>query len=574
MATLVRYVDLATRGRLRRVSADSLVRHGLLLLIAFLVFLPLFMILFGSFRDGSPFVARHFTLKGYTETFSDTSILKAMWTTIWLAVVRTALAAGLAIFLAWVIHRTDTPGRFWLDKLIYARFFLPLLPMLMAWIFLLSPRSGLINKFGTGVLGLEGPIFNINSYQGIIFTSVLGWAAFLYIFISPAFQRMDMSLEESSRMSGAGQFTTLRRVTVPLLMPAILAVTLMAFIRMIESFETELFLGSRVGIWVFTTKIFFLINGEPPDFPAAMALAMVLVLITFSLVVVQWKLLGRREYVTVTGRGYKPTPMALGRLRWVTFSLVVLYLLIDFILPLGALIFGTFMKISGVFSAGYTLSNWSRAFSEPLFLRSLRNTVVMSGAAATAAVLMAALAAYVILRTKYMGRRALELLTWVPWAVPGLVMALGVFWGYMTLPFTVALYGTIWLMVIVRVTMSLPVTTRIISSSVIQIHKELEESSRTLGAGWSRTFTRIWVPLIMPALMAAWILAFTVSVRDLNSVIFIYGPKSQVLSTVIFNYWASGYLEIGFVYGVIQALLVAFFFGILVLISRRLGRVA
>ena len=570
MATIVQ----RSRTRLRHGYVVWLPHHLVFLAVAFLVLIPVGMLVWGSFRNDSPFVATAYTLQGYRDTLFARDTWELAWTTLWLSVVRTAGAAGLAIFLAWAIHRTDTPLRGLFDKLIYARFFVPNLPILMAWVLLLSPRSGLINQFGTNYLGLSGPIMNIFSYQGIILTSVLGWSSLLYIFISPAFMRMDRTLEEASVICGAGRFQTLRRVTAPLLKPAILAVVLLAFIRMVESFETELLLGIPAGIVVFTTKIYLALEDEPPVYNVAMAFSMILMVMTIGLAFLYWRMLGNREYTTVSGKAYQAQPTPLGPFKWVVFTLIVIFLIVDWVLPVGALLLGTFMKIAGVWGAGFTVSHWTTAFDQPIFMRALRNTLLMASASATGAVLLSSLVAYIVIRTRYPGRRAMEFVTWLPWAVPGLVLSLGFFWSFVIFPFMRPLFGTIWIMVLLFMTRGFPIGTRIMSSSIIQIHRELEESSRISGAGWFTTYVRILVPLLLPGLLSAWILLFTFAVRDLSSVILLYGARSEVLSTVIWRYQGEGgQLEVGYVYGVIQALIVAVVFAVLKL-ATRFGRVA
>lgn len=543
--------------------------HFLLLVVGSLILIPMGMLVWGSLRDGSPFVASNYTLEGYRSTIFSKETWEVAWTSAWMAVVRTAGAAGLAVFLAWAIHRTDIPMRGLIDKLVYARFFIPHLPVLMAWILLAAPRSGLINRFGTDYLGLSGPIFNIFSYEGIIITSILGWTNFLYIFISPAFMRMDRSLEEASAICGAGKFSTLRYITGPLLKPALLAVVLMAFIRMIESFETELLLGVPAGIIVFTTKIYLALQDEPPIYHIAMAFAMLLIVITIGLALIYRWMLGQQAYNTVSGKGYQPQPMRLGSFRWVVFALVLLYLFVDWVLPIGGLFLGTFMKIAGVWEAGYTFSHWQAAFAVPVFQRALVNTLIMGAVSATAAVLLCSLVGYVAIRTRYSGRRFLEHVTWLPWAVPGLVLSLGFFWAFVTIPVLRPLFGTIWIMVMLFIVRGFPLGTRIISASIMQVDKELEESARVSGARWIRMYFTILLPLIFPGIMAAWILLFTLAVRDLNGVILLYGARSEVLSTLIWRYQGEGgQLEIGYVYGVVQALLVAVVFGIFKLTTR------
>jgi iron(III) transport system permease protein len=543
---------------------------ALLVIVCFLVLLPLGMLIFGSFRTDAPYRPSAFTLQGYVQTFGDASTYQVLWTSLWLAVARTTGAVGIAVFLAWVIHRTDCPLRGALDKLLYFRFFIPHIPIILAWM-LLGSKKGFLNLIATDVLGLSSGPFDVFSYWGIVITGILGWSSFLYVFISPAFRAMDASIEESARMSGATQRTTLLRITVPLLAPAILATTVLAFVRSIGSFESELFLGTPVGIYVLTTKMFVHLKYTPINYPAGMAMAMILLALTILLVVVQWRILGRRDYVTVTGRGYRPHPTQLGRFRWVVFALVVLFLVVDLVLPLAALILGSFMNVAGVvLPDNFTLKHYTQALGDRGFWELFNNTILVAGVAATVGMLLSALVAYSVVRTRYPGRRLLDLVSWLPWAIPGIVMGLGLLWAYVGLQsvLPIPLYGSIWLLVIAFITVGLPLGVRVMSSTIIQISSELEESGRTNGASWLQTVRYIWLPLLRPGLLAGWLTLLTLSVRDLSTIVLLYGPRSQVLSSRLFDWWQGGYLEEGVVLGLVQTVLVLIAFGLAQLATR------
>ena len=497
-----------------------------------------------------------------------------LWTTVWLAAVRTALAVALAIFMAWIIARTDTPWRGLLERLLLVKFILPMLPLLLGWILLASPRTGLINIALVNLFGLENPPLNIYSYGGIIFVTVVGWASFLALFLIPAFRQMDASLEESSRMSGASTFGTIRRITIPLMAPAILATTILGFVRMLESFETELFLGAPAHIWVFTTKIFdFIFNRLSAEYSNAMALAVMLLGLTFLMVVVQWKLLGRREYTTVTGKGYKPQPMRLGRWRYATLAFVLAWFFIAIFLPLAAVILTSFMKVAGVYelkggASIFTLEHWQRVFSLSMFWMSVRNSIVLATASATIGMVLYSLVAYVVTRTQFAGRKVLDLICYIPWALPGIVLALGFVWAFMLLPITAVLYGTVWIMIMAYLTRGFPLGTRTMTATMVQIHRELEESARVHGASWAKTFISIWLPLLRNSFLTGWIFIFVISFKDLSTVVLLYGSRSMVLSTLFFTQWDSAYLEEACVTGLVMFVIV--FVGAMVVM--RLGR--
>lgn len=370
-------------------------------------------------------------------------------------------------------------------------------------------------------------------------------------------------------MSGASGATTLRKVTIPVLKPALLGASLLGFIRLLESFETELLLGYGSGIYVYTTRIWWLLGITPSDYPQAMALSTVFLVLVFGVVVLQWRLIGRRQYVTVTGRGFATRPTRLGGWRFVTLGAVLLYITVAMVLPLVVLAFGSFMKIFGIFVKDpFTMKHWVRTFADPRFLLSLKNTMLVGIGAATIGIFLYSVISYIIVRTRFRTRKALDFITWLPWGVPGLVLALGFLWAYQGgIPFLGFLFGTIWLLMLVFLVKGLPLGIRTMNGAMYQLGNELEESSRVLGASWTHTFRRILLPLLSPAAIATWIILFTLTVRDLVTVIFLYTPQSRLLSVLFFEYWIAGQYESATVLGLILTVIML----ALALVARWVG---
>lgn len=553
-----------------RLKRSTLVMAVVLAVVAFLVAYPLFMLLFGSFKEGPPGTSAPFTFDGYVRAYSNVATYTTLWTTLWLGVVRTLLSVALAIFLAWVVTRTDIPWRGTLEVLIWLKFFLPVQPFIIAWALLLAPDVGILNQFLVWLLPIEASPLNVYSYGGIIWVSVLSWAAVLFIIITPAFRGMDASLEESSRLSGAGMVTTLWRITVPLLKPAILGASLLGFIRLLESFEAELFLGYREGIYVYTTKVFELIYYFPIDFPQGMALSTVFLGIIFGLIALQWRLLGTRQYVTVTGRGFATRVSRLGGWRWVIFTIVLVYVIVGTLLPVATLAVGSFMKLFGlVVTDPFTVKHWRLTLGDTRFWPAFKNTMLMGVVAATLGMVFFSFLSYIIVRTKFIGRNALDFFTWLPWGIPGMVLALGFLWAYVGgIPFPFTVYGTLWLMILAMIVRGFPLGVRVMNGAMVQLGNELEESSRVLGASWFYTFRRIVAPLLSPSFIGAWIILFLLSVRDLVTVILLYSPKSRLLSIIMFEYWFGGYAERSLVVGLISTIMVMG----MALLARWLGR--
>ncbi|MBI2853931.1 MAG: iron ABC transporter permease [Chloroflexi bacterium] len=558
----------------RKISVGRLMVIALLLMLAFQVLYPLGMVFFGSIRDQAPGLPGNFSLAGYIEVFSDTQTYVLFLRTLVLAIVRTGLTAAVAIFLAWAVTRTNIPMRKFFQSMIMFSFFMPLLPKILAWILLLTEKTGLMNQFLRTILPLgdTGP-FNIYSYGGVIWVSVLAWTPILFILLVPAFKAMDANLEEQSRMSGGSLLSTIWHINIPLMRPALLAAAVLGFVKMMESFTIELLIGTPAKIFVLTTKIYNYVSyTDPPAYPPAMALAVALLVMTILIIVVQWKILGHREYTTVTGKGFRVTPVRLGKARFLVTALVSSYVFFDFVLPVGILLWGSFMKTAGIFVDNmYTLMHYQRAFNHSFFLRSIGNTIILAGASATIAMITCSVISYVVVKTKVKERYAVDLIAWVPWAIPAIVMSLGFLWAYilLPLPFGITLYGSMALMILVFVTKGFPIGTRTMTSTIVQIGKELEESSRIHGASWTKTFVSIIMPLVSPGFMAGWLLLFTSAVKDLETVILLYNVKTTVFSTVIYDWWTHGSIEEAFILGLLQAALIAVAFIAANIFARR-----
>jgi iron(III) transport system permease protein len=394
----------------------------------------------------------------------------------------------------------------------------------------------------------------VYSYGGLIVLGAVRSAPVLFLFVHPAFRAMDATLEEAARMAGASAWRTIWRIDLPLLLPALLASGILSFVVAMEAFEIPQLLGTPAKIFVFTTRIYDLAyGGHVARFGPAMVLAVLLLLLTVTLIGVQWRLLRGRVYTTISGRGYQARPLDLGKWRWLPFAVIVVFFLVFGALPFAVLLLNSFMELSGFLSwEMFTTRHWTDALSRTAVLTSLKDTVTVGVAAATLGMIVSALISYVVTRTTWAGRRVLDMVAWGPWAVPGLVMALGFLWAFVSLP----IYGTLWLLVLVFVARGLPVGSRFFTGTMVQIGAELEESARIHGASWLRAFVRIWVPLLRPAILGAWILLFVIAVRVLDLALLLAGPGSRMLSVDIFLWTVSGRQEAASVLALLQTALV------------------
>ena len=532
----------------------SALPFALLAVTVVMVVYPLSMVLYGTVKEGAPGQPGGFTLAHWRAVLGDGDTYRVLLNSVAIAVPRTVLALLLATAFAWCIARTTTPGKRLLEGLLVFLFFLPELPWVLAWMLLGAPSVGLLNQWLRLVVPGVDTFVNVYSYAGLIVLGAVRSAPVLFLFVYPAFQAMDATLEEAARMAGAGGWRTIWRVNLPLLLPALLASGILSFVVAMESFELPQLLGTPAKIFVFTTRIYDLAyGGHVARFGPAMVLAVLLLLLTVSLIVVQWRLLKGRAFTTISGRGYRARPVDLGRWRWVPFAAIVGFFVVFGALPFVVLLLNSFMELSGFLTWElFTTRHWVDALGRTAVLTSIKDTVLVSVAAATLGVVLSAMISYVVTRTTWAGRRALDLVAWGPWAVPGLVMALGFLWAFVWLP----IYGTPWLLILVLVARGLPVGSRFFTATMVQLGAELEESARIHGASWPRVFLRIWVPLLRPAILGAWILLFVIAVRVLDLVVLLAGPGSRMLSADIFFWTVSGRQEAASVLALLQTALV------------------
>ena len=545
----------------------------LTLLVGFLFLIlayPLALLFVKSFvisRPGQPTV---WAINGWIEAFSDVNLAIAIGNTFYLAFVRVIITSVLAIFFAWVVTRTDTPLKGFIEVTLWLGFFLPLLPMTMGWILLLDPYYGLINKFLMKVFALSQPPFDIYSYWGIIWCHLAFSTSVRFLLMTPAFTAMDAALEDAARTSGSSNMGVLMRITVPILAPAILASTALGFIRSLESLEIEMVLGIPAGIYVVPTKIWDYIHWEPPLYDRATALCSIFLLFVFFLIWLHRIFLRGKEFTTISGRSYMVRTFPLGRWRWATCAFCLLFIGVMIILPLATLIMGTFMEFFGNFDTEkvWTVHHWTAVFADPVFLRSLRNTLTLGLAAGIGGTLLYALISYLIVRTRLPGRGAIDILSWLPWALPGVLISLALLWAVLgSGEYVKLIYGTVSVLVLSIIIKEMPLGTQIVKAGVLQISNELEEASSTAGATWLAGFRRILLPLLKPTMLAVGIIVFISAARDIPTVIFLATNQNRTLSLLMLDYMADANKEKAAVLGVFLVFLI---FALLV-IGRLLG---
>lgn len=539
---------MAVSGATESVSLARRVRGGvlsnplfyiqifLILFLCVLILYPAGILLDLSLRDD----AGGFTLRWFSEAYSNPRNLEAIINTLVIA-VGTAIASMVAgTFLAWAVVRTDMPGR----RLIEMASIIPFIstPFIgaLAWVLLASPETGLINQFWN-YLGGSGALLNIYSLGGIIFVESLYEMPFVFLMVAGALRSMDPTLEEASLSSGAGLWRTTTRVTLPLVLPAILGGALLVFVLAAEQFGVPAVLGTPARIRVLTTVIVETQASYPIRIGLGAALSVTLLAIALAGLWLQRRLLGSRSYTTIGGKGAHPRRFQLGPLRWVIFGVCVAYLMLAVVLPYAAIFLSS---IRTIWTADFRWEQWTLEnyrwvfFDYPITQRALVNSLLLAVVGATVTMLLCSVISFFSLRTKLPGRTVLDYLSMIPMGFPGVVLAFGLLHAWIYPP--IVLYGTIWILFVAYMTRYIPIGVRSTSATLVQIHPELEESSLSSGANWFQTFKNITLPLLKPGIFAGWILLFIAFSRELSASILLYSPRLEVLSVAIYDLLLGG----------------------------------
>jgi iron(III) transport system permease protein len=530
----------------------------LIVVVAFLVLTPLFLMILNSFQTGRPGQPIVWGMDGWVKAFSTPGIVKAMTNTFTLAITRQAIALLIGAFFAWLVARTDIPMKGTLEFFFWLSFFLPALPETMGWILLLDPKYGLLNQGLINLGIISQPLFNIYSFWGIVWAHMGGTVSVKVMLLAPAFRNLDAAFEEASKISGASGRHTFFHIVIPVMMPAILVTTILGIIRSLEAFEIELLLGTPIGLQVYSTKIHELVTWEPPQYPPAMALSTVFLGVLLFMVALQRKYIGKRNYETITGRGFSVRPTQLGRWRYPAFALVLLFAMFVTLVPTALLLLGTFMRLFGFFNIlnPWTLDNWRATFSDPVLMRSLWNTLAIGLGSGLVGVFFFSFIAYVIVKTRYAGRWVLDFLSWLPWSIPGILLGVALLWTFLQTKIFLPIYGTIYLLMIAMVIKSMPFGTQMIKTVLIQLGSDLEEASKVCGGTWFHTFRRVILPLTMPALITVGLVGFISAARDISTVVLLGSGKSRTLSLLMLDFAAGAEFEKATVVAVIIVALV------------------
>jgi iron(III) transport system permease protein len=550
-------VEAAGGTRLARIGAFGPPRLDLKwviigLCVALTVYLgvvPLGFLLWQSFfTPQTAAKAAEFTLRNYQDAYASAETWVLFWNSIQFAAGTALLSFFLGTLLAWMNERTNTPFKSLFFALSIIPLIIPGILFTVAWILLGSPKIGLINLTVQRLLDSDVVLFNVYSMAGMIWVDALHYSPIAFLLMTAALRSMDPALEESAVMSGASVLQVVSKVTLPLVWPAIFATLLILFVRAIESFEVPALLGLPVGIHVFTSAIYQAVHRYPSQVGLASAYAVTLLAITTFGVYFQSRLSSRgSRYATMTGKGFRPRPIDLGRWRYLTVAVFLVYFLLIVVLPFAVLLWSSLQSYYSVPSmqalSRLTLEPYRTILGYPSLARSVWNSLLLALGSATLIMLVTSVICWIVVKTRLPGRWLLDNIASLPMVFPGIVLGLSIMILYLYLP--IGVYGTIWILLIAYVTRFMPYGLRYNTTSMLQIHKELEESAAMSGASWATTFRRIILPLLKPGLLAGWIYIMIVSIRELSSSILLYSPGTEVLSILVWELWENGqYVEL------------------------------
>ena len=543
------------------------------IVIGFLSLSPTVMLFYGSFLSQPLGVPGAFTLNNYVNAYSDPLTYRLLFNSFLFATGSAVIATVLAATLAWIAIRTNAPFRRFFELTAIVPNIFPPVMLAVAWTVLLSPRTGLINRTLMDIFSLSEAPFNIYSLWGMVFVESLITTPLAFLIVSASLYSMDPSLEESARVAGSSNLQIAWRITFPIVRPALLSAAMLNFVRAIESFDTPAIIALPARIEVFTTKIYReAIGAFPPNQNLAATYAVSLLLITMLFVYFYRGLTKRSErYVTVTGRGYRPTIIDLGKWRYLASAVAGVILIMIVVLPFLVMIyvsFITYVHLPGVKTWELlTLDNYVGNLSDTRTYRALQNSLLLANGGATLCMLLATLTAWVTTKTKTAGRGVIEALTFIPWAFPGTALAIGLLWTYVYVPLPI--YGTLWILLIAYITRFLPYGLRTMTSTIVQLHDDLPQASMVCGAGFLATFRRILLPLLRPGFLAGWIILATIYLREFSTSVFLYSPGAEPLGPLLYHFYVDGNLGPMCALGVIVSVVCV----AMIIIARRIGRV-
>jgi iron(III) transport system permease protein len=553
--------SIPVRARRKRLRLEHFVMGGAILCLIILVVLPLLSLLLGSVRG-----EQGLSLDQFGEVFSGRLYRQALFNSLILGAWTGLFSLVIGVVLAWAVSRSDVPGKTLIQITVSLSYLSPPFLTAIAFVYLFSPNAGILNVLVRDVAGLPWLTFNIFSMTGLVLVTVLHTFPFVYLLASSALQSVDASYEEAAQILGASKLRTAFSITAPLVAPAILSGTLLAFVNAIALFGSQAIIGLPGRIVTLPTRIYALFD-YPPEYGLASALSLVFIVITVVALYLQRAFLARRSFVTLAGKGARPQLISLGPARWILFGFAVIAFLVAIVAPYSTLIAVSFSKSWGLaFWKGLTLDNYKFIlFEYNVTQRAILNSLLLATIAATLAVLLGALIGWIDLRTRLPGRKLLDYAALIPLGLPGIVVAVALIQFWLKMP--LALYGTLMILLLAYVGRYIPLGVRAANTSLRQIDPSLEESAQILGASWATTMREITLPLIRPGLFAGWLLVFVPVIQELSASILLFSSSSITLAVAVYNLYETGAVERVGALSIINMLII----GAAIFVANKLG---
>ncbi len=554
---------------IRRPSTEAPVMAGAALILVYLAVIPVVTMLYASFHDGFLSSAAHWSPANYARVLGDPAFYRLFANTMVYGAGVAALALAAGFGLAFLYTRTDAPFRGLGLTTALVPLIVPGILNTVAWLFLASPRIGILNTIIEALFHVRP--FNVFSLPGMIFVQAMHVAPTAFIMAVATFTSMDPAMEEAAIASGAPSLLAFRRITLALARPAIAAAGLLVFIQTIASFEVPQLIGVPANVSVFTTQIYGALQAFPPNYGGAAAIGSIVLVLAAAGVAFVNRLNRAGGHATVGGKAFRPRRIELGALRPLAGTAIGLFFTVVVVMPLAVLLWSSLLpqfeapSIAALRHLSFT--NYVQMWGYPLIRQSLLNSTITSLSAGAIVTVLTAVVAYITLKSRIPGVWLLDILVSLPIAVPSILMGVGILFWYLVAPLPFHLYGTLALLIIGFVTIGIPYGMRYAASGISQIRDELEEAATVSGADWTTRFLRIYVPLLMPSLMAGFLTTVIIAFREISAAIFLYSQGTEVVSIAIFDLWSNGqYPAIAALGCVLVALLLS-----LVALTQRLG---
>lgn len=557
----------------------TLFSAGLAALLLILIGLPVLMVILMSLRTGFPGEEVPFTLENFATVYLEPATYEVLLNTLYFAVASVAITLAITVPLVWILMRTDIPFKKTIYVFLTIGILIPVFLRTIAWILLLSPRIGLVNKWLQELFSLSEAPFNLYSLTGMAFVQGISFVPGAFFMLAAAYRSMDPSLEEAAYTSGVGKLRTFLKINIPITLPAIAAVMVYLFMTAIAVFEVPAIIGLPARIRVLSSLIFTSTTPSTglPDYGMAGAYGAIMLLLGLALAFLYVRLVKQgKKYTVITGRGYRPREIALGKRKWAAFAFVILYLCIEVFVPFAVLVWASLLPYlqlpSNEAFANLTLKHYWE-IPQHVGMRPFVNTIILMFAVPTLTMILSVLVSWVVIRTQVSFRGFLDTLAFVPHAVPGILMAVGL--AYLGLAYrdVFPIYGTILIIVLAHTINWVAYGTRTTNSVMIQVHRELEEAGRVSGASSPRVLWKIVLPLIAAGVLNSWVWIGMLSYREVTMALTLYTRGNVVISTVVWQFWGSGWVPQVSALGVLLILFAALVVGTVRVLLARVGEI-